>query len=384
MPEGPELHLASLFVNRVCEGVVFTGPVRKSVVSKNCDVAFTCEAYRISAASRGKEVKLTLMPVKSDVNEGSAERPMDIVFRFGMSGYFQFTSEDELPKHSHLRFFSNEKPCRVLSFVDTRRFGSWQPNGGWQPGRGPCIMFEYESFRKNVLSNLSDRAFEKPICEALLNQTYFNGIGNYLRAEILFRLNIPPFVQARTVLEGLALEDLGADDTTGKEELADEKCTSRSADLLRLCHAVPLEVVNMGGKGYDPQKADYSDFQAWLRCYNVAGMKSTIDHNGRTMWFSGDSGPMAPKARKSTKARKRATKEDTHADTVAEVVSKNKTAKGVKQEGEAGSRKRNNNQEVQVTRTRDNIRCLRSGKTREADTAGEPRKRSSRTRLSSQ
>lgn len=41
--------------------------------------------------------------------------------------------------------------------------------------------------RENVLKNLDDKAFDKPICEALLNQKYFNGIGNYLRAEILYR-----------------------------------------------------------------------------------------------------------------------------------------------------------------------------------------------------
>lgn len=149
MPEGPELHLASLYVNRMCDGVVFAGAVRKSEVSKNPEVAFTCEAYRITAASRGKEVKLTLTPIKSDDPDrrGKAAQPMDIVFRFGMSGYFRFTSEDEVPKHAHLRFYTKEKPCKVLSFVDARRFGSWQPNGTWQPDRGPCIMFEYQHFR---------------------------------------------------------------------------------------------------------------------------------------------------------------------------------------------------------------------------------------------
>lgn len=45
----------------------------------------------------------------------------------------------------------------------------------------------FKYFRENVLSNLSDKTFDKPICEVLLNQKYFNGIGNYLRAEILFR-----------------------------------------------------------------------------------------------------------------------------------------------------------------------------------------------------
>lgn len=215
MPEGPELHLASLYVNKMCNGLIFTGAVRKSEVSKSPDVSFTCEAYRITATSRGKEVKLTLTPMKSDdlkrrPKAVQADQPMDLVFRFGMSGYFRLTTEDELPKHSHLRFYSNEKPPRVLSFVDARRFGGWQPGGTWQPSRGPCIITEYKSFRsvilkaalsqlkhqrlilclsrrKHVLSQLSDRAFDRPICEVLLNQKYFNGIGNYLRAEILFR-----------------------------------------------------------------------------------------------------------------------------------------------------------------------------------------------------
>ncbi|TKS73488.1 Endonuclease 8-like 1 [Collichthys lucidus] len=309
MPEGPELHLASLYVNKMCNGVVFTGAVRKSEVSKNPDVPFICEAYRITATSRGKEVRLTLTPMKSDdpkqrVKAGQADQPMDIVFRFGMSGYFRFTTEDELPKHAHLCFFSKEKPCRVLSFVDVRRFGSWQPSGVWQPGRGPCIMFEYKNFSLQILSHLSDRAFDRPICEVLLNQKYFNGIGNYLRAEILFRLNIPPFVPARKVLEGLESEDLCDDekpvknDTNTKVKEARPETsfiTEESGDLLRLCHTVPLEVVNLGGKGYDPEKADYSEFEAWLQCYYVDGMKSIRDHNGRTMWFKGDPGPMAPK-----------------------------------------------------------------------------------------
>ncbi|XP_014902971.1 endonuclease 8-like 1 [Poecilia latipinna] len=341
MPEGPELHLASLYVNKMCDGVVFSGPVIKSEVSKNPEVAFTCDSFRITATSRGKEVKLTLTPMKSDDDGkrrskgGQADQHMDIVFRFGMSGYFRFTSEDEVPKHAHLRFYTKEKPRRVLSFVDTRRFGSWQPNGTWQPDRGPCIMFEYKSFRENVLSHLSDRAFDRPICEVLLNQKYFNGIGNYLRAEILYRLNIPPFVCARDALEGLELEDEFEDGKPVKDEITDTKTPERAkkkgmkreaGDVLRLCHTVPLEVVSLGGKGYDPEKMDYSAFEAWLRCYYVDGMKSVRDHNGRTMWFKGDPGPMAPKDSKSPKTKKRAKKDDDH-----DYTEKKKVAKSMKE-----------------------------------------------------
>ncbi|XP_062402918.1 endonuclease 8-like 1 [Sardina pilchardus] len=322
MPEGPELHLASLFVNRVCNGVVFSGAVEKSEVSKSPDVPFTCDAYRVSAKSRGKEVRLTLTPIKTDSDDKPPKRakaeqnqePMDVVIRFGMSGFFRFTPENELPKHAHLRFYTREKPCQVLSFVDARRFGGWQANATWQPDRGPCIMFEYESFRENVLSNLKDKAFDRPICEVMLNQKYFSGIGNYLRAEILYRLNIPPFAKARTVLEGLRSQSEEDEKTAVKEELevkSGKKSVRDSApDLLSLCHTVPLEVVKMGGKGYDPEKSDYSAFKAWLQCYYVDGMKSIRDHNGRTMWFTGDPGPMAPKVTKSPKAKKRLKKED--------------------------------------------------------------------------
>ncbi|XP_061577783.1 endonuclease 8-like 1 isoform X2 [Cololabis saira] len=358
MPEGPELHLASLFVNKVSDGVVFSGPVRKSEVSKSPDVPFTCEAYRITATSRGKEVKLTLTPIKSDEPEkrtksGQAEQPMDIVFRFGMSGFFRFTGEDDLPKHAHLRFYTKETPCRVLSFVDARRFGGWQPDGTWQPDRGPCIMFEYKSFRDNILSHISDRAFDRPICEVLLNQKYFNGIGNYLRAEILYRLNIPPFVSAREVLEGLESDDLLENEKPLKNEIADAKTSEKvqkkmkqeEGDLIRLCHTVPLEVIGLGGKGYDPEKADYSAFKAWLRCYYVDGMKSIRDHNGRTMWFTGDPGSMAPKNSKSPKPKKRAKKEDDDHDyTTKTKVSRSRSdgarKKVVKQESETKTKKK--------------------------------------------
>ncbi|RXM97822.1 Endonuclease 8-like 1 [Acipenser ruthenus] len=258
MPEGPELHLASRFVSRVCAGVVFSGPVEKSEVSKNSEVPFTCDAYYITATSRGKEVRLTLTPIEEEGEPqarpaGKACQPMDIVFRFGMSGFFRFTAGSEMPKHAHLCFYTNETPQRALSFVDVRRFGSWEPNGDWQTDRGPCVMFE---------------------------------------------LKIPPFMKARTVLDGLLpkkreLPEVKPEQGQCQPHQDSEMSLSKkikvkmeSPDILDLCHSMSMEVINMGSKGYDPEKPDdYSTFQAWLQCYCVPGMKSLRDHNGRTIWF---------------------------------------------------------------------------------------------------
>ena len=173
----------SRFVNSVCSGRLFAGKVVKSHVSKCSDVDFVSDSYTITSESRGKELALTLQCTLEPLNK------LRLLFRFGMSGKFRFCPREEIPKHAHLQFFSESQPVRVLSFVDARRFGSWHvAPEGWGENRGPDPIFDYDAFRCNVLQNMDDIAFNRPICEALLNQKYFNGIGNYLRAEVLFRL----------------------------------------------------------------------------------------------------------------------------------------------------------------------------------------------------
>ena len=172
----------SRFVNNVCSGRLFVGKVVKSAVSKCCEVVFVSAAYTVSSESRGKEMALTLQCTLEP------SKRLRLLFRFGMSGKFRYSSRDEILKHAHLQFFA-VSGGGVLSFVDVRRFGSWHVAPvGWGENRGPDPLFEYQAFRSNVLQNLDDPAFNRPICEALLNQKYFNGIGNYLRAEILYRL----------------------------------------------------------------------------------------------------------------------------------------------------------------------------------------------------
>ncbi|XP_072166573.1 endonuclease 8-like 1 [Diadema setosum] len=324
MPEGPELHLASKFVTASCAGRIFGGKIVKNPVHKSCDVEFDSSAYSIGAVSRGKEMMLILTDdagknsasSKTDKKRGNDDKKqvkgkdkltvpkfMKILFRFGMSGNFQFTTPDTIHKHAHLKFYTaDDKPSMVLSYVDVRRFGRWEVDVDWSKERGPDPMFEYRDFRSNVVNSLSDAAFNHPICETLLNQKYFNGIGNYLRAEILYRLQIPPFEKARTVLKGLSDEPPDVKPMKGGKGAVQN---GGGGDLLHLCHTVPLEVISIGAGGYtaDGKASDYSDFMKWLRCYYQDGMKTLVDHNKRTIWFSGPPGPMVPKDEKSRKPR---------------------------------------------------------------------------------
>jgi endonuclease VIII-like 1 len=60
--------------------------------------------------------------------------------------------------------------------------------------RGPDPLKNFDEFKLNVISNLNKVEFKKPICEVLLNQKYFNGVGAYLNSEIMGRLDIDPFM----------------------------------------------------------------------------------------------------------------------------------------------------------------------------------------------
>ncbi|KAM8781092.1 LOW QUALITY PROTEIN: endonuclease 8-like 1 [Rhynchonycteris naso] len=238
MPESPESHLASHFVNKSCRGLVFGGCVK--LVSGNPEVPFESSAYYISASAHGKELRLTLSPLPG---AQPSREPLALIFHFGMSGSFQLAPSDALPPHAHLRFYTTPPgPRLALCFVDIRCFGHWDIGGEWQPGRGPCVLLECEQFRENMLGNLEDQVFDRPICEALLGQRFFNGIGNYLREEILYRLRIPPFEKARTVLEALKQQKLSPELTMSQKIRA----KLQNPDLLELCHSVPKEVVQLG------------------------------------------------------------------------------------------------------------------------------------------
>lgn len=299
MPEGPEIHLAARLVNRVAAGHSFTGRVVKSAVStKNPEVQFEAASYRVVAEARGKEMKMVLE------DQAKVVPRTEIHFRFGMSGCFQLTPASQLPKHAHLQFALATSPAQVLSFVDYRRFGRWEVGGAWGRDRGPDPVTEYQAFRANVLTNLEHREFAKPVCEVLLNQTFFNGIGNYLRAEVLYRAGVQPFAPAREVLAPLV-----------------EEAAPGHPDLLHLCSQLFQEVLDLQqGKVYETKfgvkkeagdkevkeevshSEDDQTFGSWLRCYYKEGMSNLKDGHGRTIWFQGEPGSLVRRGARPTKA----------------------------------------------------------------------------------
>ena len=249
MPEIAEVKIMAEYINQVCNNLAFS-KIRKSKVTKvETDLKIPFDIFRLVAESRGKELKLTLKSIHT-------EDVKTLICIMGMSGNWVLTEIGKQPKHSHLMF---ETTTHCLSFVDVRRFGKWWW-GDWSQNRGPDPLMEWDSFVNNLHTNSNKKIFEKPIYQLMLDQKYFNGCGNYLRSEILYRSDINPFMSA-------------------KKAINDE-------NFLQNCKTIIEDAYIIGGgqlKDWVNQlNPDKETFNKWLKCY---GKLESIKDGGRTFWY---------------------------------------------------------------------------------------------------
>lgn len=257
MPELAEVKLTADYVNKMVNGKKFArvrkNPSHKGKLFEHPDL------FEISAISRGKEFKLLLK------HKGGIEH---LLMTMGMSGYFKLTPFGDEVKHSHLMFDATDGT--TLSFVDVRRFGKWG-FGDWNKLRGPDPVYEHGEFHSNIMNNLERKDFSKPLHEVLMNQKYFNGIGNYLRAEIVYRLeDVDPFQPARDAI-----------------------LSPKGYHLLDLCREVPHQAYLLGGGNLytweTPKELEIhtslGSWTDWMKCYGNKEMVSEVDSIGRRFWY---------------------------------------------------------------------------------------------------
>ena len=197
MPEISEVRITSEWVtrknkNRKIVDVEYL-PSNKLKMIEEMDII----GSTLSSKSRGKELMLLF-----------DDKP--VVITLGMSGGFKNYKErsddsDKYWKHSHIRFQMSDGEW--FTWCDIRRFGK-SLGTDWGIKRGPDIFDEEDKFRENIIRNIEHRDFNKPAHEALMNQQWFNGIGNYLRAEILGKWDVNPFQPIRDIINTPFLDHL--------------------------------------------------------------------------------------------------------------------------------------------------------------------------------
>ena len=255
MPELAEIKIMADYINQVCKNEDFTTiSVSESASARRLSVVqpSDLQIFKISAQARGKELMLTL-------TQGDLEF-LKISCSMGMSGHWQLCDINNPLKHTHLKF--NTISGKSLCLVDVRRFAKWKIVDTWSPNRGPCPLTQFNEFKQHINLNLSRREFDKPIHLVLMNQKYFSGVGNYIRAELLFRANQDPFETARDAI-------------------------NNNPSLLELCYQIPYEAYLLGGgqlKDWEnPFEVPAGGFNEWLQCYGKSNR--ITDKNGRTLWY---------------------------------------------------------------------------------------------------
>ena len=263
MPELAEVKIMGDFINYVAAKEQFFDKIEKSPVSKvKTDLSeFDDVAFKVSARTRGKEMLIDIVPI----GEGLSSKSLSVTL--GMSGNFAYVRKDseqyeQVMKHSHLRFKTVRGNYLVLH--DVRRFAKWKWSESWTKGRGFCPMTEFNQFSEHLRTHwYSHKVFNTPINELMMNQSLFNGVGNYLRAEILYRMNINPF-QPANQLSSMEMDS-----------------------IIRFTHLCCKEAYTLGGgelkDWVNPNGSDKKTFKDWMLCYGIGS--SVVDKTGRRFWF---------------------------------------------------------------------------------------------------
>ena len=257
MPEWAEVRITSDFINYTAEGRVVES-LYFSPYLKLKSLNRLIPPFVISSRSRGKELALFFYQPSSTM-----ETTDQYTLTLGMSGKFVHLQKDDAsPKHSHAHFVFEDETD--LIFVDVRRFGKgdFRP---WADYRGPDPVDQFDDFKSHLYSNMEKRTFQKPISELLMDQRYFNGVGNYLRAEICGQYRLNPFLPAVEVINDAFLEFVNY--------------------ILRQSY-------NLAGGSLYQWKNPFSNltldenianFDDWLVFYGKA--ESVVDKTGRRFWF---------------------------------------------------------------------------------------------------
>ena len=250
MPELAEIWIMSNCINTIKDQSVTLNLNN----FKNLNLNNFPKKFNISSDSRGKELKITLTSPKQVLN---------LFFSMGMSG--NIAIENTIHKHTRLSFKIDNNT--FLNLNDMRKFAKVTIRDDWNDKRSSCPVKEHLEFTRELQTHINDKIFKKlTIGEALLRQEYFNRIGNYLRAEILFRAQIVPWDNAFEVLND----------------------PNKFKIIIALCRQLPLEVLELGGgqikdwkspTGKDPQL-----FADWQQVYRK-GKSYEEKRTKRTMWY---------------------------------------------------------------------------------------------------
>lgn len=251
MPESPEVRIMSEFINESSDNRIYD---KLYYVEKGNNAIESNEIrnFQISSESFGKELKVSL---------SNNTKKLDFSVFMGMSGNWKLTPTKDWNLTKFVRMRLDSLDGNSLLLYGGYMGPKYKLGGFTGVKRGPDSVKNFEGFKNNVISNIDKKDFNKPICEVLLNQKYFNGIGNYIRSTILYYMDKNPFQNSRDyILENPHIFDM--------------------------CKEVQIKSYKLNGgqiKDWEnPTNKDKREFKKWV--FYQKGI-SCIDSTKRTFWF---------------------------------------------------------------------------------------------------
>ena len=206
MPEGPEVSTVTRQLRKALRNWILvkieivSGPYQNNTRSDYLQFRTDLRKRFVTStlsnvASKGKTMYFELTPVAGD--EAVVTRDY-ISIGLGMTGGFCFDKQGQ--KNVRIQFVfesSNGKRTKKLYYIDSRNFGTMKFMRREELNEklnslGPTIMnmqidadeFAHRFTPSSIQNN--------EIAKALMNQKIISGIGNYLRAEILYEAGVSP------------------------------------------------------------------------------------------------------------------------------------------------------------------------------------------------
>ena len=195
MPEGPEIYsfgieLFNFFQNKILNKIKILSGKYKRKPFKNYKISKQILPSKIlSVSTHGKILLIEL------------ELDYFIIITFGMTGYLTPKSDS---KHNRIEFECTNN--KKIFYNDQRNFGNiylLKSDIVYEKIKdlGPDLLNDgitYEIF-KNRFTIYKSKYPNRPIGLILLDQSFVSGIGNYLRADILYLSKISPYREIKNI-----------------------------------------------------------------------------------------------------------------------------------------------------------------------------------------
>lgn len=198
MPEQDSIMLQSLIASGFCKNHYFKGFIANRPHDKPIPT-IPFKLFSLAFDSRGKQI---IVQAK-DTNSSNT-----ITFLVGLSirGFITLIEKEDAIKSRVVDAYFERDDGKVITFNHNEsKFLQYITDISVGLERGPDPIRDFDLFCTNVQNSFSKMSTSIAIGAVLLDQKIFNGIGNFLRAEILYHAQIPPFMDVLKLRENKAM-----------------------------------------------------------------------------------------------------------------------------------------------------------------------------------